>query len=116
MNLTIEFLEKFQESGKLDLETAKIVDIILVAVNDWPDPINSLDEYENAVFLFLGAEVNRKRIEQRLLRINDSGEAWNAESLFILLPVFDYYKPDQQFKNIIEELRTVISRDAKIII
>jgi hypothetical protein len=103
--LSIEELEKLQELNTLNSEMKKIVNVFLEAVNDWPNPISDLYDYEKQVNNFICGEPTKKKIEVALVGIDFSRDAWQSESLSVLLDVFKYYTPGISLKEINEKLK-----------
>jgi hypothetical protein len=61
-----------------------VINYVLVALGDWPIPMNSLEEYETAVTTFLNAPVaNHETIVKALELPNPDpeSESWEMESL-----------------------------------
>lgn len=109
MSLSISHLEKFQESKKLANPITELVDILLAAINDWPNPIINLDDYEKEIYKLMGnEEINRSKLENYLSQIDYSKFAWEAESLSQLLDIFNYYEKDKSLKEIMNDIRIII--------
>lgn len=81
-------IEKIQEDGLLHEELQNIIEIILTAVNDWPEPILSLEEYVYQVQKYIKTVPSKKTIESVLKHIDILVDAWYAESLSEILHVF----------------------------
>ena len=88
------------ESGTLSDDELNILKIILAAINDWPNPNLTLEDYERAVSDFIGAETNKNNIEKKLKGINLYKFAWQAESLSELIEIFQFYKENLNLKDI----------------
>jgi hypothetical protein len=57
MSLAVKYLGSLQESGKLKPAVQEVIEIFLTALNDWPDPVINLEDYENAIYkLFANSE------------------------------------------------------------
>lgn len=69
-------------------EVKKVIDALTLAINDWPNQVVKLEDYEVEVSRFLGQETTAKAINLVLTRINYSIHSWQAESLSELLVVF----------------------------
>lgn len=80
-------------------------EILIKAINDWPNPIIKLEDYELEVRNFIGGEITKNKLELRLSQIDLSKNAWEAESLSQLINVFQFYKEGASLKDIISNLR-----------
>ncbi|MGN6493391.1 MAG: hypothetical protein ACTHLE_15425 [Agriterribacter sp.] len=103
--LEISQLQRLQELETLHDNLRNAVDILLSAINDWPDTIIKLEDYELAVHNFIGSETTKSKIELFLSQIDYSKDAWRGESLGELVKVFQFYNGKASLKEIIEDLR-----------
>jgi len=108
MKLSISYLEEIQESGKLTTVVNAILNILLSAINDWPNPILNLDDYQKEIYKLAGEKIDRKKLEDCILKIDYSKNAWEAESLSQLIEVYNYYEESKPLKEILEELKEKI--------
>jgi len=106
-NLTIYELEKLQDSPGINSFNKKIIDILLAAINDWPDPIYSLNDYELVVRNFVGGVATPMRINAALSRIDYLKESWNAESLSQIEDLLKLYDNRVSLNEIIIELELI---------
>lgn len=108
MKLSISYLEEIQESGKLTTVIKAMLNILLAAINDWPNPILNLDDYQKEIYKLVGEEIDRKKLEDYISKIDYSKNAWEAESLSQLIEVYNYYEESKLLKEILEELKEKI--------
>ncbi len=112
--LTIDELEKIQESKNLPEHSRKVITLLLASVNDWPEAQNdeneNIDQHELDVFNFIGGNVTKETVKSALNKLDISKNAWEAESLESLIEVFDFYKKDMSLKDIIAELRSDLEK------
>lgn len=108
MKLSISYLEEIQESEKLTTVVKAILNILLSAINDWPNPILNLDDYQKEIYKLVGEEIDRKKLEDYISKIDYSKNAWEAESLSQLIEVYNYYEKSKPLKEILEELKEKI--------
>lgn len=108
MSSSISYLEKIQESEKLTAVVKEIINILLAAINDWPNPIISLTEYEREIYKLAGEDVDRRKLEDHISKIDYSKNAWKAESLSQLIEVYNYYNEKKLLKDILKEIKEKI--------
>lgn len=111
MSLLINDLQNIHESGKLSPEKNEILSILLSAINDWPNTIVSLADYEIDIHKLFGADIEKKKIKDHLSKVDYSKDAWQAESLSQLIEVYKYYKEDKPLKEIFKEIIQEIESD-----
>lgn len=109
MSLSVGDLEKIQESEKLSTVIKEIISIFLSAINDWPNQIVSLVDYEKEIYKLIGEEVEREKLEEYISKIDYSKNAWEAESLSQLIEVYRYYEDNKPLKEILNEIEVVCS-------
>ena len=105
MALSIAEVEQLIQKNSFSDEESRIIEIILAAINDWPNPNLTLEDYELAVSEFIGGKSNKNNIEKSLEKIDLNKYAWQAESLAVLREVFKFYgNQDLSLKEIISRL------------
>lgn len=104
MNYSIASIEEMIEKKEIAAELIPAVVILLAAVNDWPDPLDGLRDYEIAVQCFVGDTTTRDNIEKALNNIDVSSCAWEAESLSTLMEVYDYFEEGIALKEIVDRV------------
>jgi hypothetical protein len=105
MSFSVVYLEEIQESNKLATPVIDIVKILLAAINDWPNPIINLVDYENEIHELVGVEIDKKKMESYILKIDYSKNAWEAESLSQLIEIYNYFDEKKTLKEILEEIK-----------
>lgn len=111
MMLTVNHLEKIYEETKLSTVSKEILGILLSAINDWPHQIGNLIDYENEIYELIGEETNKKKLQDYLLNIDYSKNAWEAESLSQLIEFYNYYEDHKPLKEIFKELKIEIEEN-----
>jgi len=105
MTLSVAEVEELIQKGTFSDEETRIIEIILAAINDWPNPNSTLEDYELSVSEFIGGKSNKKNIEKSLKEIDLNKYAWQAESLAALREVFNFYgDQDLSLNEIISRL------------
>jgi hypothetical protein len=102
--LEISDLENIEESEIVNPIIKDLIRGLLIAINDWPNPIVHLADYELQVCEFIGGEVTKNNLQDRLSKINLLENAWQAESLTQLLAVFELYESEISLKEVITNL------------
>ncbi|MFI5139380.1 MAG: hypothetical protein ACHQIM_16275 [Sphingobacteriales bacterium] len=110
-NISIEKIEEIQESQIMDSFSEKVIDILLSAINDWPDEVVSLEDYELKVSAFIGGETTKKRIKSILKKNDISKGAWKSESLSQVIDMLELYDKDLSLKDVILELKTKLYKE-----
>jgi len=89
--MTINELENMSE-GNLTPNMKQAVVLLAAALNDWPFAYNEVQEYLSEISLFVGGELTRENIVEKLSEIggNILLYAWQAECLTQLVQIFDY--------------------------
>jgi hypothetical protein len=82
-----------------------VIKIFLSAINDWPEDVSSLDDFELGVHSFISNNTTKRNIENSLENIDLSKYAWQSESMSQLLELFRYFKDGITLKDIIDELK-----------
>ena len=102
--MEISNLEKIKESESINPIIKDLIRGLLVAINDWPNPIVQLEDYELQVCKFIGGEITKNNLQDCLSQINLSKNAWHAESLSQLADVFNLYEYEISLKEVITNL------------
>lgn len=105
MELYIQKLEEIQDGNKTDPVLNKTIDIFLAAVQDWPNPVLTLEDFETEISIFINGVATKDKINTILKVIDFSKNAWQAESLQQLTEVFQYYQEGMSIKEIIEDIK-----------
>jgi len=105
MSLSVSHLEKIQESEKLTTIVKQILTILLAAINDWPNQLPTLVDFEKEIYKLVGEEIDKKVLENYILKIDYSKDAWKGESLCQLIEVYNYYEENKPLKDIFNEIK-----------
>lgn len=108
MSLSVSYLEKIQESEKLTTIVKQILTILLTAINDWPSQLPTLVDFEKEIYKLVGEEIDKKGLENYVLKIDYSKDAWKGESLSQLIEVYNYYEENKPLKEIFNEIKEKI--------
>jgi hypothetical protein len=110
--INIVDLERILDKGEITDNLKNAISILLAAMNDWPNSLNSLEDFEYEVQDYIKGETKKINIEKKLKsNIDFNKYAWEAESLSQLLEVYDYYKEDLSVKEIILLLRMELLKE-----
>jgi hypothetical protein len=105
MSLSVSNLEKKQGSKKISKVVKQIINILLAAINDWPNPIVNLADYEKEIFNLVGKEIDKQKLEEYISNIDYSKNAWKAESLSQLIEVYNFYEDSKPLDEILSEIK-----------
>jgi hypothetical protein len=111
-NLIISELEQAQESKEISSIVREVIGVFLAAINDWPNPILKLEDYNLEVKSFIGGEVTKHKISLTLSQIDVSKNSWQAESLSQLSDVFKFYNEGVSLKEIIIDLEMKLENES----
>ncbi len=109
MILSISNIDKLQETGKLTGNIKIVAEIFLSAINDWPEPVLSFEDYEEQVREFINEVTTKKNIELALEQIDVSKNAWKTESLSQILEIFQFSEEEISLRDIISFLKMQLS-------
>ena len=104
MTISIEFLNDSARSDIYDKNTGKVIEILLAAINDWPSPVENLNDFKNQVSKTLGGPVTKEKIEACVDNLNVVSDAWKIESLTQLLDIFSLNKKYSILEEFITDL------------
>jgi len=103
IKLFISDIEELLEKRHFSDNIKKVLEILLLAVNDWSNAVDSFNDYELEVQNFIKDTTTKNHIEKVLCDIDFSKYAWQAESLSELLEVYDYFENGISLKEIINQ-------------
>ncbi|MFA5670473.1 MAG: hypothetical protein WC967_14635 [Balneolaceae bacterium] len=116
-NLTLDFLESLDEDLLKD-ELKSQIDILVQAINDWPNNVESLEEFEKDLVMLTKRPLTKKRIESALSNLTYQNDAWKIESLTQLLELFTYYGAEltlnEIFSHIFEEIPSACFKNSPL--
>ena len=70
---------------------------------------NILEEYEKEIYMFVGGDIDRKKLEIFVSELDYSKYAWEAESLSQIVEVYNYYEEKKHLKDILKEIKEIIA-------
>jgi hypothetical protein len=100
-DISINQLELFLDYSNLDSNKKTTIQILSFSINDWPDKILSLKEYELKLFEFINLPITKKNLTSTLKQIDYSKYSWQAESISQLIEVFDLNPGFNEFSEIV---------------
>ena len=80
------------------------IEIFLAAINDWPKPCNTFEDYELDLRYFIGAETTKDNLINAEKNINVVHSAWESESIAGVVQLFDFLGENLSLKEIINKL------------
>ncbi|MFP9117685.1 hypothetical protein ACLI08_07850 [Flavobacterium sp. RNTU_13] len=101
MDIIVEQLTQSNNKGE---EFKKIATILLKSINDWPIEIITLEQFVNEVRYFIQNVHTKNNICFTLNRVNYSVNSWQAESLYGLQDVFEFYQDGISLYDIIKDI------------
>lgn len=72
----------------------KIEEILENSINDWPTEINSYEAYYNTLVNFIGENITKRTVLNKLKTISVLKYPWESESLYQLCYIFDFFDED----------------------
>ena len=91
MKYSIESLMSLVDSGKLPVLLDGDIQVILDSINDWPNPVESLDIFVRLLSQSIGNPLTRIKIEEYILELDPRTNAWEKEALTQLISLFSHY-------------------------
>ena len=73
--------EDLLQTARISNSERRSIELILEAINDWPTPVTSIEEFLQLVEKHVGGTTSLKAITRSLGNLNLSSEAWIGESL-----------------------------------
>jgi hypothetical protein len=104
-SLSIIEIEKQVVDGIANPNLKDVISILLSACNDWPHPLDTMEEFEQSVSDFIHGGVTHKAILVARAKIDHLENPWEAESLSILSDVFEFYDSGDSLGDILSDLR-----------
>jgi len=105
MNLCVIEIEKAIGLGLLNPEVSNVLGVFLDAINDWPAPTSTLEEYVSRIEEVIGCVATKDSLEKYLADVNLQEDAWRAESLTVLLGVYQFYNGQVSLAEIVSQLK-----------
>jgi len=100
-------IEKLLNNERFSINIKNALEILSKAINDWPNVIDNINDYELDVQNFIMNTTTKKNIEKTLSNIDFSKYAWQAESLSELLAIYNYFNKAISLKDIINQIQLV---------
>jgi hypothetical protein len=94
IKLNIEHLESMLEKEEISDNIKPIIAIFLKSIEDWPltkTNVEELEDYELEVKKYINDVTKKGNIKAALERLGFLQDSWQAESLFQILDVFQFY-------------------------
>lgn len=91
MKYSIESLIDIVSSGKLPVLLDGDIQVILNSINDWPNPVESLDVFVRLLSQSIGSPLTQINIEKYIWGLDPKTNAWEKEALTQLIPLFSHY-------------------------
>lgn len=104
MTISIELFNDSSRGDISDKNTEKAIEILLAAINDWPTPVENLNDFKNQVSKTLGGPVTKEKIEVCVDNLIVVSDAWKIESLTQLLDIFSLNKKYSVLEEFITDL------------
>lgn len=110
MKMQITHLERIMNTNVLRNPWNNTLETLLNSVNDWPNSVNTLEDFESQIENTIKGPICKKNIEEYLKNVDYSLNAWESESLFVLLGIYDNHSAEECLKDIIYKLSIEIQR------
>lgn len=111
MKLYISNLEHILENKSLSKEDNETIKIFLASINDWPNDVESIEDYIDELNNFINKNLVKKNIVDFTRNINLSKFSWQAESLSQIIDVFKNYGEiitlDEIFKELTIRIKSI---------
>lgn len=105
MKLSTDTVEKILDEDSVSPDIKEVLQIFLAAINDWPDQISSLEDFQLKIREFIKTAPNKPEIESAKKKINYQTQAWYGESLSQVLEVYRFYDKNIFLEQIVDDLR-----------
>lgn len=83
---------------------SKVKEILQKAMNDWSTDVVSYKGYYDVLVSFIGNDITKKTILEKLETISFKKYSWEAESLFQLCEIYDFFNADIDLKIILQKI------------
>jgi hypothetical protein len=103
--LTLAELEHLVSEKDLNKRDFEVLQLFKKAITDWPEEVDSVDEFVDKVEVFISGETTLKNIREKasedVMRF-----AWQAESLSQICDIFNYYPRCKTLRDILNVLKS----------
>jgi len=114
MDLSISYLEELQKKRQFPTHVHELMAIFLASMNDWPTEVLTLADYEKEIYaLFKDEGISRSKLDEYGSKLDLRKQAWEAESLYQLLNVFNYYEDGKLLREIVHDIGAKIADGSK---
>ena len=103
-NLSILELVNSVNNNKIPSNSIYFVNILLLAINDWPLNVENLEDYCKQIEYVISGRITKINIESYLKSVDFTKNAWEAESLTQLLEIYKFDKQGATLQEIISTL------------
>ncbi len=90
--MEIECLIDVLDNSETSEALKEFILALINSVRDWPDSLNTIEEFNLQVESFILNKVTKKNIEEKISKIDLLKNAWYVESLTQLIEVFDLFE------------------------
>jgi len=99
--MKLEDLEELIEKVSDKSPSSIIAKLFLGAMTDWRTEINSLEQLENQISIFIKARPNYDSISNSLNNLDVTAYAWECESISQILELYNYFDKSMTLMEII---------------
>ncbi len=103
-DILVDQIQHFIDNKSLNSKLRSALELLLEAVNDWPDAVESLLDFERKINDYLNCSATKENLRAATKNRNLEESAWYLESIASVILVFDIYKGQVSFNDIINAL------------
>ncbi|TJZ61986.1 hypothetical protein FAZ15_05595 [Sphingobacterium olei] len=109
MKYSIESLMSLTDSDKISISLSNDIQVILDTINDWPDPVESVDIFVELLSKSVGNRLTQINIEKYILGLDPKIDAWKKEALTQLMFLFPHHHSGVTLDEIFFEIQKELS-------
>ena len=110
MSLNASDIERLIDEIR-DGDIVQILTIFRDAMNDWPTPVSTVEEYVDQIEQRLEAPAAKSSLEQFSKKCSFQKDAWNAESIAGVLEVYRYRDCNLSLPEIVADLERKLANN-----